>query len=893
MEAPRHVIETAPWQRTVMFPERRDRSLRGALRTLADTIPDEVALREDDRTVTYAELAWMTDAVAHAVYEPVGSGPVTVIVGHGINAVVMTYGVIAAGQTMVPLDGEDPVDRLALVHRETGASVTVTDRAHLETAKSAIGGPLIVLEDVLARGQQSSALPDPDPYDLALVLFTSGSTGTPKGVMRDHATILQHGMSSTYMNGIVPGDAISFIGSFAFIGAYRSSLGVLLGGATLCMHDYRTDGLRNLPDWVVANRIAVMQFAPSVLRALTDAATASGAPRMDCVRLVTLGGEALYGRDILRARPIFGPNTVFCNRFGSSETALIAGWTIPLDIDLDEDSTLPIGEPEPWTELRIVDEDGQPVADGEPGLADAISDHASLGYWRDPELTAQRFWTLPDGRRGFHTSDRVRMRPDGLLEHLGRADDRVKVRGAMVSPSEVERLLVRLHDVVHAAVVPAPARDGGTRLVGYVVPEVGATPSAWQLRRDLAGGMPTTMVPSAIVLLDELPRTPRGKVDRRGLRPPPDIARRPYRAPVGREQILADLLGSVLAVEHVGLDDDFFDLGGDSLAAIELMSAIDEQFGIDLPPSTLLEAPTTAELAPLLNHRRARGSSTVVALQTGPPFGPRAGTGTRTPFFCVAGAGSPATSLRALAHALPGDRPCYGIQARGLEERARPDRSVEACARRYLADLRAVQPSGPYLLGGHSFGGLVAFEMACRLEAAGEQVALLTMLDALPPGSRPPIPSVTERLQRPREEKTRALRVQELAKSAMGHAQVEVELAWAGLVPRRLRQYRVFFLLARRMTRKHRTQSTFTGPMLLVHATVPDPNLPSLGSPSSAWAPFVRGPITSIAIAGTHTGIMRRPHVAELASTIDAALDAADHAQPSTTFGAAHPLAST
>jgi thioesterase domain-containing protein/acyl carrier protein len=448
------------------------------------------------------------------------------------------------------------------------------------------------------------------------------------------------------------------------------------------------------------------------------------------------------------------------------------------------------------------------------------------------------------------------MRLDGVLEHIARTDDRVKIRAAMVSPSEVEQGLVRLDGVMHAAVVPAPARDGGTRLVGYVVPDVGATPSAWQLRRDLAVDMPMTMVPSAIVLVDALPRTPGGKVDRRSLPPPPDTARRPYRAPVGREEVLADLIGNVLALEQVGLDDDFFDLGGDSLAAIELMAAIDEQFGIDLPPSTLLAAPTTASLAPMLNCRRPRGSSTTVAL--------REGRG--TPFFCIAGGGSPATSLRALAHALPDHRPVYGVQARGLEEPARPDRSVEACARRYLADVRAIQPVGPYLLGGHSFGGLVAFEMASRLERVGETVALLAILDTPAPALR------AKRAERARPEATVTGTMRRLAISAIGRAQREAELATAGLIARRLRQYRVFFLLSRRLTRRYRPQSSFAGPVFVAHASIPDPEPPRLALPPSAWTEFARGPFTSVEISGTHVGIMRRPHVTDLARELSQAM---------------------
>ncbi len=187
--------------------------------------------------------------------------------------------------------------------------------------------------------------------------------------------------------------------------------------------------------------------------------------------------------------------------------------------------------------------------------------------------------------------------------------------------------------------------------------------------------------------------------------------------------------------------------------------------------------------------------------------------------------------------------------------------------------MRAVQPTGPYLLGGHSFGGLVAFEMACRLEAVGERVALLTIVDSAAPGSLPAGPTHAQGIQRLRDERF-AGKVAQLAGSAIGRVQLEAELASAGLLRRKLRQYRVFFLLSRRMTRKYRPQSTVTGPLLLVHAAVPDPDMRRLSPPDSAWTSFASGPVTSVEIAGTHTGIMRRPHVTELASAIGAALDA-------------------
>ena len=235
------------------------------------------------------------------------------------------------------------------------------------------------------------------------------------------------------------------------------------------------------------------------------------------------------------------------------------------------------------------------------------------------------------------------------------------------------------------------------------------------------------MVPSTFVALDTLPRTVRHKLDRAALPEPPQFERPPYREPTGHEADVAALFAEILGVDRVGLDDDFFDLGGDSLGAIELQEGIAEQFGIDLPTSTLLEAPTVATLSARLLHRRPGRTSPVVPLRTG-----RGGV----PFFCVTGAGAPALSLRALTDAID-DRDVYTIQARGLEERAFPDRSIEAAARRYLREIRALQPTGPYTLGGYSFGGLVAFEMASRLRAAGEDVTLLVLLDTTAPrGSR-------------------------------------------------------------------------------------------------------------------------------------------------------------
>jgi thioesterase domain-containing protein/acyl carrier protein len=450
------------------------------------------------------------------------------------------------------------------------------------------------------------------------------------------------------------------------------------------------------------------------------------------------------------------------------------------------------------------------------------------------------------------------MRPDGLLEHLGRLDTRVKVRGAMVATSEVEIALMRLDGVADAAVIAVDGDDGGTRLVAYVVADGSVPLSAWRLRRDVATLVPTTMVPSAFVAIDTLPRTVRHKIDRAALPPPPAPARRPYRAPADEffEVRLADLFAEVLGVERVGVDDDFFELGGDSLGVLELLAAIHEVFAIELPARAVLEAPTVAQLAPRLVQRRAPGASPVVALQA-------AGDG--RPVFCVPGGGAPALALRALARTVEG-HPFYGVQALGLEERGSPDRTVEAIAARNVEAIRAVQAHGPYVLGGHSFGGFVAFEMACLLRAAGEEVDPLVMLDAGAPlgpqGLREHMRRAPARLRATSElgivypAVLAAHAVVVFPRSAFERARERVVAASAGRVTRHgLAQYEAFYELHVVAAKRYRPSTTFDGHIVVLRAG---------GDDDLGWSELTTGPVTVVRVPGDHLSLLRPPAVREV-----------------------------
>jgi acyl-coenzyme A synthetase/AMP-(fatty) acid ligase/thioesterase domain-containing protein/acyl carrier protein len=861
------------WDRNHLLPH-VEFTVPEAMARISDQIPDAMAVDTGDEQITYADLVSRANQLAHALLdrgaEP--SVPVALLCGHGDAPVVMIAGALHAGLVGAPMDAREPADRLGRFVTASGARHAVVAREHLEIARGLFAPEQILVLDETERhgtGMPSVEIPEDHP---SLVLFTSGSTGTPKGVVGQHRGVVPRAVRTGVRNGTAVGDRHALTTSFGFTAAESRLWEVFINGATVCTYDLRTRGPRGLPEWVRREEIDVVSFVPSTLRALADVIPPG---TMDCVQKAGFGAETLYYRDVRIARPLFGPDTILRNSLGSTEAGSIARYDIPPDDDSNE-GPVPVGTVAPDIEVRIVDEDDEPVPDGEVGRLVVLRyGRLALGYWNDPDLTRRHFFHEPDGRRGFRTPDACRWRDDGLLEHVGRIDSRVKVHGAMVATSEVEVALISHPDVADAAVVAVPD-EHGTRLVAYVVARDGAPLSAWKLRRDLSTRLSSTAVPSAFVALDVLPRTVRDKVDRATLPPPPPTVRpRPYRAPIGYQRDLAEVFASVLGVERVGLDDDFFELGGDSLGVVELLAGVDDHFGIDLPTSAILDAPTVAELSTRLSHRRPRRASPLVDLRAGEPG---------DPFFCVTGAGAPAISLRELSAAM-GTHNFVAIQPRGLEERASPDRTVHAAARRNALALRARQPTGPYRLGGYSYGALVAFEMACLLEQAGEHVELLVVLDAPAPASAPDLAArAGARLEQIRAEAPSgrvrgavtigARTARSGARWASAQVRHRVRLATAGLVPRRgLDQYNFFVGINANMLRGYRPTAMFGGPVLLVRSTVAGPN--RLRDPDDVeirkralwdfgWSDHATGTISVVDVPSDHLGLLRKPAVQQL-----------------------------
>ncbi len=850
-----------------------------ALAEVASIVPDVIAVEEGDRSITYAELhrrvCALGDAIATARRDP-GNQLVAALLEHGVDAVVGHLGALMAGLVTAPMDAREPAERLARLLEVADPAVIVASRQVAAAAGDVIGDrPLVIIEDVADHDATPMRLPLAPPDEPGLVLFTSGSTGVPKGVVIPRAVIVPATASAGTDLGYGPGDRLPMITSFGFVGA-AGMVGVcLMNGATLCTYDLKGRGQLDLPAWVREQRITRLSLIPSVLRALADAPPG---PPMDTVRSVGLGGEAAYAADVRRARHLFRPDTVFSVGLAATEFQGATRYVVPPDDELD-DGPFPAGEVLEGVRVEVLDPDtDEAVAPGEPGRLVVMSDLVALGYWKDPELTAEHFFTLPDGTRGFRSNDRVRFRPDGLLEHLGRLDSRVKVHGAMVATSEVERALLTCTGVAQAAVIGVPDAAGSTKLVAYVVPERGEPLGVSQLRREVATRVPSTMIPRTFVLLESLPLGVRGKLDRSALPPPPDTVEHPYREPADdRERALAAIFTEVLGLERVGADDDFFDLGGDSFAVVELVAAVAEEFGTEIDVTTVLEAPTVATLTRHVAGARVHRASTVVPLRA-----ERDGV----PFFCFTGAGGPALGLLALADATPG-HPFYGVQQHAIEHRALPDRSVQAIARRAAADIRAVKPHGPYLLGGFSFGAVVAFEVACLLAGDGHEVAAVIAMDAPVPGElRGPtrrarvhrraraLDAATPGTGWRRGPRLAAKTASALVGSAVAHAGRRYDVVTAGILPRRgAAQYDVFYRYSMHLLRRYRSDSVFTGPFTVLRAAE---NAHTDAVPTDlGWSRRVTGPITVIDVPGDHFSMLRPPRVSTLGARLAEVLDAA------------------
>ncbi|MEA5582039.1 amino acid adenylation domain-containing protein [Nodularia harveyana UHCC-0300] len=709
-------------------------SLPELFATQVEKTPDQVAVVFGASQLTYRELDARANQLAHHL-QSLGVQPevsVGICIERSLDLVVGLLGILKAGGAYVPLDAAYPQERLAYMLTDSQSAVLLTTTELVETLPETTAQ--IVCLDAVSLDNLPSSAPATGlkPDNLAYVIYTSGSTGTPKGVAMPHralVNLMQWQISSSNLDA---GAKTLQFAPVSFDVSCQEIFSTWCAGGTLVLLSETTRqdpmALLNLLSQEDIGRL----FLPFVaLQQLAE--VSANVESLPPLREIITAGEQLQVTPALQNFMDRLGDCQLHNQYGPSETHVVTAFTLGDDVS-QWPSLPPIGQAIANTQTYILDEYLQPVPAGVRGELYIGGVAVARGYINRPELTEEKFitWTHREAKadspiRLYKTGDLARYLPDGNIEYLGRIDNQVKVRGFRIELGEIETALQNHPQVKQAIVIVQGETATEKRLIAYVVftPEQQATSS--ELRQFLQQQLPEYMTPSVFVVLDTLPLTPSGKVDRRSLPSPTGI--NPSQLAVAPrnslELQLTQIWSEVLRVEWVGIRDNFFEIGGHSLLAMRLMALIHQKLHKQLPLASLFQNPTVAELAHLLSQSTdASLWSSLVPIQT---------NGTNPPFFCIPGAGGNVLYLYDLARSLGADQPFYGLQAQGLDGKSQPLHRIEDIASEYIQAMQTVQPQGPYFLGGHSFGGLVAFEMAQQLLQQGQEVGLLAILDTVAP----------------------------------------------------------------------------------------------------------------------------------------------------------------
>jgi amino acid adenylation domain-containing protein len=852
-----------------------------------------VAVQFDGCDITYAELHGRVLAAAAALRAATPAKPsaVAIVVPQGVEQIVAILAVLEAGHWYVPFDPAAGRDELAVAFERAEIAAVFTARATLAAADDAARGrrPVLRIDDLAGSGDAPTP-PSPACADhLAYVYFTSGTTGAPKGVMDTHRNVMHNVARYTDTLAITPDDRLTLIQTCTFSGAVSNVFGALLNGATLLPYDVARDGLgERFRRWLADARPTIYHSVPTIFRR----ACVAGA-RFPSVRVVRIEGDGAVPADVEAFFAHFGAaggpggsDAVLVHGLGTTETGLCRQFFVRRG-DAVPRPRVPIGYPVEGTEVRVVDDRLAPVAAGEVGEIVVRGRHLALGYWRDEARTAAAFRAVPGapGLREYRTGDLGRLGADGCLEHLGRRDHQVRVRGMWVDGAEVEAALLRQGGVREALVVAEHDAQQETVLAAYLVTAPGAMPTARELRQALAATLAAHAVPRRFLAVDQLPLGPHGKVDRRappreGARELPSEtpaapARRPPRDAVEAE--LAAIWRQVLGHADFGVDDAFFDVGGDSLAATDVVVAIEQRLHASVPPSALLAAGTIAALARCIaDPGAAPAPPSVLVLNA---------AGRAPPLFCVDDLTLDPQLFAPLARRLGTDQPVFALRPPYGRRRADVPRTIEALARRHIEAIRAVAPAGPYRLLGLCFGAVVALEMARLLHEEGHGVAQLALVNVTPYD----LPALVPRRTRLRFRLDLAARVRYVAAKAAPRAWLAAWLRerlhdhtwrWRAAWQRRVRPDAIAaddFVRATLHAAFGRHRATpHDGDVTLVLA---DESLPLYtDEPQQAWVGLTRGRLTLHRLPHDGHAMLHEPAVAQLAQWLAEGLAA--HATP-------------
>jgi len=687
---------------------------------------NRLAIKTAKHALTYDALNKAANRVARVVLEKCGDSdtPVVVIFDHDVPILVAILAVLKAGKTCVVLDPSYPEQRAAYIIDDSQVKLVLTNSKSFPLARK-FSEPEHLILNIDEIGSNVSDVNlglsiSPDAF--AFILYTSGSTGQPKGVIQNHRNVIHNALRYATGCRIGPRDRVTLLASLGTGQGTPTAFSALLSGAALYPLHVKQEGVADLGRWLRTEEITVYISTPSLFRSFVS--TLTGQEEFPKLRTIRLGAEQIRKSDIELYKKYFSEKCLLALFLSATEAGNLCQYFVDKETEIPGD-IVPAGRPVDGVDILLLDDTGKEVGPNEIGEIVVKSRFISPGYWRNPELTKAVF--LPDGdKRIYRTGDLGRILPDGSLEHLGRKDFQIKIRGYRVEVAEIESALLRHTQIKEAVVVAIESenRAGDMQLVAYVVPAGQPAPNVSELRSFLKEKLLDYMVPAVFVILEALPLNPTGKVDRQAL-PFPTKARTerdgnfvpPYET---IEHQLVQIWEELLGVRPIGLRDSFFELGGHSLLAARMMHRVEQVCGQRLPLATLLAGPTIEHLEKALIQQRVEDNdSLLVQVQAG---------GAKQPLFFMHGdfEGGGFYCLN-LARGLGEDQPFYALTPHGVDGGPIPP-TIEEIAACFIEMIRAVQPKGPYLLGGLCKGGVTAYEMARQLERQGEKIDLLIMV---------------------------------------------------------------------------------------------------------------------------------------------------------------------
>lgn len=809
---------------------------------------DKPALVLNDSTLSYAELDKYSNSLAADLAEN-GVAPgdlIGICMDRSFEMFIGMLGIWKAGAAYVPFDLSYPEQRLQFMASDTKVKFILCDE--LSAQEIPVAKEVIKILD--RKDLKEAAAPDLEinREDAAYAIYTSGSTGTPKGVLVPHRSLVRLVRNQNYLD-FSKDHVFVQTSNPSFDASMTEIWGALLNGGKLVLVEELKPTLSEILEAIEKNAVTHIRFPASLFNLMVD----EHLPRLKALKKIIIGGDVLSVDHIRRALEELGAG-VMINAYGPTENGNYT-CCYPIDGLSDGQSAIPIGFPVSNTQVYILDENGQPVDAGVEGELHAAGDGLALRYLNQEELTAEKFVPDPFSKAAdakmYRTGDLARWTPNGTVEFIGRVDHQIKVRGFRVELGEIKTILLD-HEAVRDGVVTARENANGEKqVVAYAVPntEDKSEENKATIRASIEGylkdSMPEYMLPSALVMLDEFPLNANGKVDLNALPAPSTRTHeRTVRFEAPRDHLersLTIIWQQLLKVEEIGVHDNFFELGGHSLLGISMFEQIKKQFDQDLSLGVLFQAPTVAELAKLIKEGGFEQQwDNLAAVQP---------AGDLPPFFCVHGDDANYFIPRYLGK----DQPFYGFFHQGEDGYDLKYKTVEDLAAHLIREMLTVRPDGPYYLGGYSFGGILAFEMAQQLQAMGKEIGMLAVFDTAEPDEHARVLA---------EERT----FYDPLKRAVMRPMAQRYLNSGKPLPPKLRHFNIIDTYDKAV--EAYTAKPYNGDIVLLRAKGTE------GERDMGWGKLVSGKVTVVEVPGDHYSIVKEPDVRLLAEKLGEQLDA-------------------